>query len=87
MRDYISGLSGGERSFSTICFMVSMWKAMEAPFYILDEFDVFMDQANRKASHLILNAHTRSQPEAQFIFITPLKLDSIINPENAKVLR
>jgi chromosome segregation ATPase len=35
-------LSGGEKSFSTICMLLSMWDAMGSPIRCLDEFDVFM---------------------------------------------
>lgn len=37
-----SNLSGGERSFSTVAFLYSLWQCMEFPFYVLDEFDVYM---------------------------------------------
>jgi chromosome segregation ATPase len=36
------GLSGGEKSFSTICLLLSIWGAMNSPVRALDEFDVFM---------------------------------------------
>ena len=35
-------LSSGERSYSTSCFILSLWDVMDSPFHILDEFDIFM---------------------------------------------
>lgn len=34
-------LSGGERSFSTVALLLSLWSCIDHPFYFLDEYDVF----------------------------------------------
>jgi len=43
-------LSGGEKSFSTICLLLALWSAAGCPIRGLDEYDVFMDGVNRKVA-------------------------------------
>ncbi|KAK9874057.1 hypothetical protein WA026_002412 [Henosepilachna vigintioctopunctata] len=66
-----SNLSGGERSFSTVAFLYSLWQCMELPFYFLDEFDVYMDKLNRTKVFDILLHHAGTKPQLQFVFLTP----------------
>lgn len=36
-----NSLSGGERSYSTVALLISLWSCVDNPFYFLDEYDVF----------------------------------------------
>lgn len=47
-------LSGGERSFITICFLLALGKQLLAKFHCLDEFDVFMDSISQGVSAMLL---------------------------------
>ncbi len=42
----LSSLSGGEKSLTTLAFIFSIQKYMPAPFYALDEVDMFLDGSN-----------------------------------------
>ncbi|TAQ87344.1 hypothetical protein B7494_g4325 [Chlorociboria aeruginascens] len=67
-------LSGGEKSFSSICLLLALWEAMNAPLRCLDEFDVFMDDVNRDVSTKMIISAARRAVGKQFILITPKAL-------------
>ncbi|KAJ1888743.1 Structural maintenance of chromosomes protein 6, partial [Kickxella alabastrina] len=69
-------LSGGEKSFTTICLLLSLWETMNCPVRALDEFDVFMDAANRAIAMSMMIDSARSKNETQFILITPLDMST-----------
>ncbi|KAJ9134755.1 Structural maintenance of chromosomes protein 6 [Pleurostoma richardsiae] len=64
-------LSGGEKSFSSICLLLAIWEAMGSPLRCLDEFDVFMDNVNRAISTNMLISAARRSVGRQYIMITP----------------
>ncbi|KAL7272733.1 Structural maintenance of chromosomes protein 6 [Rhizina undulata] len=79
-------LSGGEKSFSTICLLLSLWEAMGSPIRCLDEFDVFMDPVNRNVSlNMMIKTAERSLGK-QFILITPQNMSQNTS-RNVKVIR
>ncbi|EFJ36741.1 hypothetical protein SELMODRAFT_60327, partial [Selaginella moellendorffii] len=69
-------LSGGERSFSTLCFALALHEMTESPFRAMDEFDVFMDAISRRIS-LETVVDFAIQEGSQWIFITPNDISSV----------
>jgi len=70
-------LSGGEKSFSTICLLLAIWEAMGSPIRCLDEFDVFMDSVNRATSMSMMIQAARRSVGRQFILITPQSMANV----------
>ncbi|KAK1272380.1 hypothetical protein QJS04_geneDACA012445 [Acorus gramineus] len=77
------GLSGGERSFSTLCFALALHDMTEAPFRAMDEFDVFMDAVSRKISLDTLVDFAVAQG-SQWMFITPHDISMVKSGERIK---
>ncbi|CAG8590107.1 10002_t:CDS:10 [Acaulospora morrowiae] len=80
-------LSGGEKSFSTICFLLSLWEAMGCPIRCLDEFDVFMDAVNRRISMKMMIETARESDCTQYILITPQDASSVSPGPDVRVHR
>ncbi|KAK2770859.1 DNA repair protein [Colletotrichum kahawae] len=81
-------LSGGEKSFSSICMLLAIWEAMGSPLRCLDEFDVFMDNVNRTISTKMLIEAARRSVSRQYIMITPNAIEGRASlDEDVKVIR
>ncbi|PHH53734.1 Structural maintenance of chromosomes protein 6, partial [Ceratocystis fimbriata CBS 114723] len=81
-------LSGGEKSFSSICMLLSIWEAMGSSIRCLDEFDVFMDNVNRAISTNMLITAARRSVSRQYILITPNAIEGRAElDKDVKVIR
>ncbi|KAK0221980.1 P-loop containing nucleoside triphosphate hydrolase protein [Armillaria fumosa] len=80
-------LSGGEKSFSTICLLLSLWEAIGCPLRCLDEFDVFMDAVNRRISMKMMIETANQSDKKQYILITPQDMTSITIGQTVRVHR
>ncbi|KAJ1654547.1 Structural maintenance of chromosomes protein 6 [Dispira simplex] len=80
-------LSGGEKSFSTICLLLALWESMGCPIRCLDEFDVFMDAVNRRISMSLMIESARQAVDTQYILITPQDMSSVSFGPDVRVHR
>jgi len=84
-------LSGGESSFTSLSFLMALGEAMQTPWRVMDEFDVFMDQDYRKISlELIVEAARRASETGnrrQYILLTPHDVSSVSAASDVKIVR
>ena len=63
----LSLLSGGERSLAAIAFLFAIFKSFPSPFYILDEVEAALDDANL---HRMIELLEYLKNDAQFLIVT-----------------
>ncbi len=85
----LSLLSGGERSLAAVAFLLAIFTARPSPFYILDEVEAALDDANlgrllevvsslRHASQLILITHQKRTMEiADALYGVSMRQDGV----------
>lgn len=79
-------LSGGEKSFSTICLLLSLWEAINCPIRCLDEFDVFMDSANRATSTKMIVDACKVNRRVQYVIISPQSMATTQTDKDTRVI-
>jgi chromosome segregation protein len=85
----MSLLSGGERSLAAVALLISIFKARPSPFYVLDEVEAALDDANlgrllavieslRESSQLIIVTHQKRTMEiADALYGVSMRQDGI----------
>ncbi|KDE09053.1 hypothetical protein MVLG_00771 [Microbotryum lychnidis-dioicae p1A1 Lamole] len=82
----VKSLSGGEKSFATICLLLAMWKVAACHIRCLDEFDVFMDAVNRRVAMKMMVDTAKNVKRAQFILITPQNISNSTYGAEVKII-
>jgi chromosome segregation protein len=87
--DRLSLLSGGERSLAAVALLVAIFKARPSPFYIMDEVEAALDDANlgrllaifedlRRSSQLVVITHQKRTMEiADALYGVSMRQDGV----------
>ncbi|OJT15503.1 Structural maintenance of chromosomes protein 5 [Trametes pubescens] len=78
--------SGGERSLTTILYLMSLTEEARAPFSLVDEINQGMDQRAERAVHNSLVEVTCRPESGQYFLITPKLLPDLNYHERMKIL-
>jgi chromosome segregation ATPase len=79
--------SGGERSVSTMLYLISLQSLSASPFRVVDEINQGMDPRNERLVHkLIVKAACSDEQTSQYFLITPKLLPDLEYHERLKVL-
>jgi len=75
----LGALSGGEKSLTSVAILLAFGASAASPWRMFDEFDVFMDEENRKLAMemLVFKGPTKGR---QVICLTPLDVSSVAGP-------
>ena len=65
--------SGGEKSLSTMAFLLALQRQIKSPFRAVDEYDVHLDPLNRNRVTSLLKSAVRRDSK-QYIAITPSQI-------------
>jgi hypothetical protein len=82
-------MSGGERSYTTLCLLLALGHVIECPFRLMDEYDVFLDEISREITLKTIQQYAldREQKGRQFIILTPHNVTGVVTTEEVRVKR
>lgn len=79
--------SGGERSVSTMCYLIAMQHLSTSPFRVVDEINQGMDPRNERCVHQIIVETACDGPSSsQYFLVTPKLLPDLVYHEKMRVL-
>jgi structural maintenance of chromosomes protein 5 len=78
--------SGGERSVSTIFYLMSLQSMAQAPFRVVDEINQGMDPRNERMVHERMVEIACKEHTSQYFLITPKLLTGLRYDKRMKVL-
>ena len=70
-------LSGGEKSYTTVAILLALAGETNSPVMALDEWDVFMDEANRHVALKAVLTYAADHQWRQFLLLTPLDVSNL----------